>query len=110
MTLNNRSLNLLRNDGYTAQVVERYNVYAKRKVDLFGVIDIVAISPHQNGVLGVQVTSKGNIYHRAKKVRQNRNMAVWLAAGNMFEIHGWYKEKNRWKVKRIPITEVDDEV
>ena len=33
-----RTLKYLRDKGYTAQVVEHWNAFAKRRIDLFGVI------------------------------------------------------------------------
>ena len=38
-----RSLKLLRDEGYTAQVVERWNPHARVRQDLFGVIDTAAM-------------------------------------------------------------------
>src|ERR1700676_5404113 len=50
-----RTLAVLKKEGYTAQVVEYYNQFARRRIDLFGIIDIVALRPDET--LGIQTTS-----------------------------------------------------
>ena len=42
-----RTLALLRKQGYTAQVVERYCHYSHRRIDLFACIDVLALKPGQ---------------------------------------------------------------
>lgn len=104
-----RSLALLRKEGYTAQVVERYSMYARVRIDLFGCIDIVAIKPGVPGVLGVQTTSRGNQSARTKKAKAIPELQVWLGCGNSFEVHGWAKggargKRKTWQVVRTPVT------
>lgn len=99
-----RSLKYLREQGYTAQVVERWNAYAKVRVDLFGIIDIVAIHPKKKGVLGIQATSTTNISHRYKKAMENSALYIWLQAGNKFVIYGWSKKGKKGKRKLWELT------
>lgn len=89
-----------------AQVVERYNPHAKRRVDLFGFIDIVALDTGP-GVLGVQTTTADHISHRLAKLRQEcaPQMACWLQRGNRLVIHGWGKRGPRGKRKTWTLTE-----
>lgn len=103
-----RSLKLLRDEGYTAQVVERFNMYAHVRIDLFGCIDVMAIKEGQTGVLGIQVTSTGNIMSRVTKSLAVPSLKTWLKAGNKFEVHGWSKKgkqgkRKLWTVRRIPL-------
>ena len=88
-----RTLKLLRDQGYFAQVVEHWNPHVHRRVDLFGVIDVVAVSGDVQGVLGVQTTSGDHVSHRLAKMRQNAAVEAWLQAGNRLVVHGWKKYK-----------------
>ena len=85
-----RSLKLLRDEGYTAEVTERWNQWARVRQDLFGVIDIVAVKAGCP-VLGVQTTSASNVSARIKKAKASPKLAVWLSAPARFVIHGWKK-------------------
>jgi hypothetical protein len=87
-----RSLKWLRDHGYVAQRVERWCPYSHRRIDLYGVIDIVGGSASQNGVLGVQSTSGSHVSDRLAKAAESDELKVWLAAGNGFVVHGWAKQ------------------
>lgn len=84
-----RSLDYLRKRGYTCQVVERFNYFSKQRIDLFGIIDIVAIKPVIQGVLGVQATTKSNIQSRYQKCLKEPKTGIWIGAGNSLQVHGW---------------------
>lgn len=88
-----RSLEELRKHGYRAQVVERYNPHARRRVDLYGWIDIVALDG-KPGVLGVQATSASNLSSRVQKICGECAEAAeeWLRAGNRAEVWAWSKK------------------
>lgn len=106
-----RSLKLLRDEGYTAQVVEKWNQFAHIRQDLFGFIDIVAIKSGEP-VLGVQTTSAKNINAREIKARKSINLALWLNTGSNFELHGWSKKgklgkRKLWQVNRKMIKRVE---
>ena len=94
-----RSLALLRKQGFHAQVVERYNQYARVRVDLFGFIDIVAIKEGESGVTGVQTTSASNLSARVNKILGIPAAQLWLATGNRILVHGWAKKGPRGKRK-----------
>jgi hypothetical protein len=114
-----RSLAYLRAQGALAQVVERWVPQARRRVDLFGFIDIAAITMPDvedpdslvfrrlvDGVLGIQTTTTGNLAHRLKKLRDECAPAMrrWLKASNRLEIHGWSKKGARGKRKTWQLT------
>lgn len=84
-----RTLKALRDRGYTVQVVERWNQYAKVRVDLFGGIDLIAIK--EDRILGVQATSNDNAAARVAKLIAEPRMAEWLRAGGLLEVWGWRK-------------------
>jgi hypothetical protein len=97
------SLNYLRKQGYTVAVTEHWNPFGKVRVDLFGIIDLVAIKAGVPGILGIQTTSKSNISARVAKSKNNKDLLTWYKAGNNFKIHGWYKENGCWKVEERPV-------
>lgn len=102
-----RSLKLLRETGHQAQVVERWNMFAKVRQDLFGWIDIVAVDPKTPGILGVQTTTTTNQAARIEKARGNGALVAWLLAGGRLTVHGWRKSKGRWVVTERPLTIAD---
>lgn len=77
-----RTLKALRDAGWTAGVVERFNHNTRRKHDLFGCIDIVAVKDHLT--LGVQATSGSNAAARLKKMPAT-DAAAWLGAKFLVE-------------------------
>ena len=92
------TLNELRKNGYLCQVVERYNSFAHFRVDLFGIIDIVAIK--DNEILGIQATSAVNHTTRVIKARKSDTLSKWLKAGGKFQVWSWAKKNNKWEVRK----------
>lgn len=92
-----RSLKMLRDDGWTCQIVEHWNPFSKRRVDLFGVIDILCIKDGET--LGVQTTTMDNRSKRIQKIAESEEAALWMRAGNLLHVHGWRKLKKsgRWE-------------
>ena len=88
MTPTARSLALLREMGYIAQVVERFCPHSKRRIDLYGCIDILAAHP-DFGILGVQACTTGDAAKRTKKALEEPRLLTWLQAGGRFSVHGW---------------------
>jgi hypothetical protein len=99
-----RSLKFMRDQGYTAEVVERFNSFTKRRNDLFGFIDILCI--RKGEVVGVQTTSAGHVSDRKKKILEHENAQAVLDSGIRIIVHGWEKKNNRWQVKEVEITEL----
>ncbi len=93
------SLNFLRKQGYSVAITEHWNPFGKVRMDLFGIIDLVAIKAGVPGVLGIQTTSKTNISARVNKSKNNKDLLTWYKAGNRFLIHGWGKENGVWKLE-----------
>ena len=108
-----RSLALLKKDGYSAQVVERFNPYAHVRVDLFGFIDIVAVG--NGSTIGIQTTSAVNMSARVKKILLIPESKIWLECGNKIVVHGWAKKgakdkRKLWCVNTKEVTLSDFEV
>lgn len=93
-----RSLEWLRERGWLARVVERWNPWSKKRIDLFGG-DILAIHPAQKKTLLVQATSGTNHVSRVKKSKENPEVSQWIAGGNEFEVHSWKQRKGNWEVR-----------
>lgn len=90
-----RTLKMLREQGWMCDVVEKWNAYAKVRIDLFGVIDIVAIC---GGVTaGIQATSGSNHSARRRKIEGEVKAKRWQEAGNELWIVSWSKKENRWR-------------
>lgn len=92
-----RTLKNLRNRGYVPWVVEYYHAYARKRKDLYSFIDVVALHPDEQGILGIQTTTGSNLASREKKARALGNYWLWLQAGNDVEFHGWRKIKHETK-------------
>lgn len=99
-----RSLEHMRKLGYPlAQVVERWNMHAKVRVDLFGIIDIVAIDA-AGETYGIQATSGDNVASRVTKIAESDALAPCLKAGWRIIVHGWRKNAaGRWTLREVEL-------
>jgi len=97
-----RSLALMRERGYRVAIVEHWNPYARRRVDMFGILDLVAIG---NGeTVGIQTTSGSNVAARLTKIAE-AEVTPWLReAGWKIVCHGWRKIKGRWQVREVDVS------
>jgi hypothetical protein len=98
-----RTLAECRKRGWTAQVVEKWNPHAKIRQDLFGCIDIVALTP--DGILGIQACAGASHAARAAKMRAEPKVAAWLSAGGLLTVWSWSKRGARGEVKRWTLRE-----
>jgi len=99
-----RSLALLRKAGYTVAITEHWNPHARRRVDLYGFVDILAIGER---MLAVQTTSGDNVSHRIAKIVGLPAAREWLEAGHRIIVHGWAKRGAAGKIKRWTCREVE---
>ena len=107
MSPTQRTLAYLRKDGWTCQVVERFCHFSQRRIDLFGVIDLVAVRPGET--LGVQATSGANAAARVTKAKACDGLRAWLEAGNAFQVIGWRvlkrgEKRPTWRPQIVPVT------
>lgn len=98
-----RTLDELRKRGWTAQVVERpWNKFSKVTLDLFGVIDLVAIVPPEpvvavlpcdrvkrGAILGIQATTGAHHANRRVKILAEPRAKEWVDAGGRLELWTW---------------------
>lgn len=94
-----RTLDVLRERGYMAGVVERWNHAAKVRQDLFGIVDVIGVRP--NETVAVQATSASNVAARVKKIAASPALGELRAAGWRVLVHGWAKRDGRWQVREV---------
>lgn len=99
MSPTQRTLAYLRDLGWTAQIVEKWVPQARKRVDLFGWIDIIALDRLQNAIVGIQTTSGSNHSARREKGLAEPRMAQWKACGGKLEIISWSKKGKAGKRK-----------
>ena len=93
MTPTARTLRALKADGWTAEVVERWNPHARVRHDLFNVADILAVRGRET--LAVQVTAGSCVSARVAKLRASTALPLLHCAGWRVEVHGWRRLKVR---------------
>lgn len=96
--LNQQTRKRLEADGYLVELMERWCPFSRRKKDGWGFIDFLAIK--RDEILAVQVTSKSNMASRRTKIAEHENVNKVREAGIRIELWGFYKEGNRWQVKK----------
>ena len=99
-----RTLLEMKKRGYPlVQVVERYNPYAKRRIDLFGIIDVVCCN--ETEIVGIQATSGDNVSKRIDKINESAAIAVLRKAGVRVLVHGWRKNsKGRYVLREVDLS------
>lgn len=123
MSPTQRALAECKRRGYVAQVVERFNSFTKRRHDLFGCIDIVAVTPWSpvmsagdprwsiqvgtgpGAIIGIQVTSGTNHAARIAKIKAEPRMAAWAKAGGLIWVWSYAKRGKRGKRKTWQLRE-----
>ena len=98
------TLRELRSLGWHHQIVEYWHAHAQKRIDLFGFIDVLALTPE--GILGIQATTRGNVSARRRKIREDKQdvSTAWLHSGGLIEIWGWDKPGKQWRLLREQIT------
>lgn len=103
MSPTQRTLKECKRRGWTAQVVERWVPFARRRVDLFGCIDLVALTP--NGILGIQACAGSSHAARLAKANAEPRLSAWRDAGGLFAVWSWAKRGAKGKRKRWALRE-----
>ena len=111
-----RTLERCRKSGWTAQVVEKWNPYAKIRQDLFEVIDVVVcieprfmlppdaivadnntretfIRTREPQILGIQACAMASRAARVDKCNASAKAQAWMSAGGKLEVWAWRKIK-----------------
>lgn len=102
-----RTLAYARKLGWSAGVVERIvptpgRSYGIVRRDLFQAIDVIACNPSRRKVVGIQSTSFGELTRHVRQYASEGRpeLEAFLASGGLFEVWGWRKVRNRWRVRR----------
>lgn len=108
-----RTLAFLRDKGMVCHKVEYWNPYAGpngKRIDLFNIIDIVALNKK---IIGVQSCGQ-NFAEHDRKILESDKAPLWLKAGGALVLIGWRKVKKKrggkqmiWK-PRIKWYSLDD--
>ena len=95
------TLKLLRDQGFVAEVVERWIPGANIRKDLFGFVDIVAVDGKRT--VGVQATSASNMSARKKKIMESEVLGLVRSSGWEIWVMGWKKVGTRWEHRVVEI-------
>ena len=97
-----RSLKLMRDEGWTCCVVEKWNPHARIRQDAFGFGDILfcADTPSVGLAVGLlQTTTASHVQLRVDKILALPAAKTWVQAGGEILVHGWAKKGPRGKRK-----------
>lgn len=105
--------------GFDTWIVEKpYNVYTRRREDLFNFADLVGIREDAPGVTAVQACSEDVAKHvekllhgfvdaKGNKIAPNPHLPVWLKAGNRFFIWSWCLRGKAGKRKLYRLRQIE---
>ena len=91
------TLRELRSRELPHQVVEYWNPYARKRIDLWGIADLLVLDG-KPGSLAIQTTSGSAISARKEKIMASPFMPLWMKAGNRLSIWAWRKI---WSVNKL---------
>jgi hypothetical protein len=94
-----RTLAALRADGWIAEVVERWLPFARRRRDLLGFIDVLALRLG-DPLLAIQTTSASNHASRVAKLKASPELALWLRCGHAAQVWSWRRRAGHWQCRR----------
>ena len=100
LSITQRTLRQLRQEGFICGIVERFNPYAGthgKRQDLFGIIDIIVIK--HDTICGIQSCSSSDFAEHDRRILSNEFAPEWLRAGGCLELWGWRKVKLRHGAK-----------
>jgi hypothetical protein len=98
-----RTLREMERRGYECFIVEHWNNWARRRVDLFGFIDILCLG--DNEVIGVQTTSGSNLSARVKKIAEHKNVAAVRKAGIGILVHAWSRKSDgSYRLREVDVS------
>ncbi len=101
-----RTLKKWRDAGYQCAVVEYWNSFTKRRKDMFGLFDIVAVGNAE--VVFIQTTSRDNIAARIWKVEDPKNnelIAACREANVRLIVEGWKKmASGKWECREVDLS------
>ena len=98
-----RSLALLRREGYDPWIVER-RITPIILRDLWGFVDLLCVHRESGELLAVQTTDGTSVSKRLAKSRDAIMDQPWLRKTTIrIDVHGWRKLKTGWHCRREEI-------
>lgn len=96
-----RTLKHMRDAGYLCAIVEKWNMHAKIRQDLYGFIDVLCVKGED--IVGVQSTSGDHVAERVTKITEHANWPLVCDAIRVV-VQGWRKNsKNRWVLREVEL-------
>lgn len=96
-----RTLKHMRELGYLCGIVEKWNMHAKVRQDLYGFIDVLCVKGED--IVGVQACSGGDVSTRVNKITEHENWPLVCAAIRVV-VHGWRKNAaGRWVLREVEL-------
>ncbi len=117
-----RTIEALNKQGALCGMVERFNAYGGKviftnkggkrfgkptgvRIDLFGIIDIIALIPDRKRIVGIQSCGTAFSEHM-KKIKESAYAVKWLHYADL-ELWGWRKLKAGWVPRVYKFTLAD---
>jgi hypothetical protein len=102
---------MFRDVGYDAHVVEKWQPQSRRRIDLFGFADVVAMR-EGSGIVAVQACTGSSHADRKAKILAEPKALTWLKSGGRIELVSWRKaakpvNRKWWTCRREEITQGD---
>ena len=99
----------------TWKVEQPYNKFTGKRVDLFNIIDMIALD---SNIVGVQICGADLQPHIKKlTVEHAENTREWLKSGGLLEIHTWGRRKYKrglkrtiWKCRIVDVLLINNEI
>lgn len=114
-----KSRQLLKEMGYDTWIVEKpFNPYTKKREDLFGFGDLLAIKEGDQGCIAIQACGEDASTHVSKLLKgyidkngrvwgPNHHLLLWLKTGNRFFIWSWVLRGKKGKRKMYQLREIE---
>ena len=107
---NQMTRKLLLADGWPlVEVVEHWDSWSRRTKDLFTIFDILAVGPQ--GTMGVQMTSRGNMASRRRKIAEYEHLHAIRAAGWQIRLIGFDQPngpRTAWRTKQEDLSHAQE--
>lgn len=115
MTPMQRTRAVLKENNLKSWIVEYWNPWAKHRIDLFNIIDMIVLD---SGIIGIQVCGSDLSSHKTKIMEEYKdNTFAWLNAGGLLKVWAWRKLKKKrggnatyWKPRIITVSIVQGEL
>ena len=109
-----RTTEILRKHELIYQKVEYWHSFARKRIDLFGIIDILVLDCHRT--IGLQICGSDLASHKQKMIESN-NTIPWIEAGNELQIHSWRrlvkvrgKKAKYWDCRKVDVLLINNQL